>query len=80
MPGLFPPTKVFGSTYFDGSAVYQIDLMTGINSCIAKGFKPKDIIVDMILTSESKLATVDASSYKTISMLFRYFEINSYYQ
>lgn len=59
-PGFFPPAEVFGSKYFDGSAVYDIDIFTAINKCLEKGFTEENIIVDVILTSSANLKTVDA--------------------
>lgn len=79
MPGYFPPAKVFDSLYFDGSAVYEIDIITGIEACIDKGFANSNIIVDIILTSEAHLTTVNATNYKSIGMYFRYLEITHFY-
>jgi predicted patatin/cPLA2 family phospholipase len=79
IPGFFPPAEVMGSSWFDGSAVWDIDIFSAINSCIAKGFKNEDIIVDVIMTSSANLKTVQAEDYKSIGMLFRYLEISSFY-
>lgn len=78
-PGFFPPAEVFDSKYFDGSAVYDLDVFTGINKCVEKGFKEADIVVDVIFTSSASLKEVDAHDYKSIGMLFRYLEISSFY-
>jgi predicted acylesterase/phospholipase RssA len=32
--GFFPPADVFGSSFFDGSAVWDIDIFSAINRCI----------------------------------------------
>lgn len=32
-PGFFPPVEAFDSKWFDGSAVYDIDIFTAINKC-----------------------------------------------
>ena len=77
--GFFPPADVLGSSYFDGSAVWDIDIFSAINSCKELGFKNTDIIVDVILTSSANLKDVHAEDYKSISMLFRYLEISSFY-
>ena len=37
--GFFPPAEVLDSYYFDGSAVWDIDIFTAINRCSEKGFK-----------------------------------------
>jgi predicted acylesterase/phospholipase RssA len=77
--GFFPPADVLGSSYFDGSAVWDIDIFSAINRCTDQGFKNSDIIVDVILTSSANLKDVQAEDYKSISMLFRYLEISSFY-
>ena len=77
--GFFPPAEVLDSYYFDGSAVWDIDIFSAINRCSEKGFKNSDIIVDVIMTSAANLKPVDAEDYKSIQMLFRYLEISSFY-
>ena len=77
--GFFPPAEVLGSSYFDGSAVWDIDIFSAINRCKAEGFAESDIIVDVILTSSANLQEVKADDYKSIGMLFRYLEISSFY-
>jgi len=37
-PGFFEPASVFGSKWFDGSVVYDIDIFTAVNKCIDKGY------------------------------------------
>ena len=34
IPGFFPPVKAFGSKWFDGSAVYELDISSAINRCL----------------------------------------------
>ena len=77
--GFFPPADVLGSSYFDGSAVWDIDIFSAINKCSAKGFANEDIIVDVVLTSAANLKNVTADNFKSINMLFRYLEISSFY-
>lgn len=77
--GFFPPVQAFDSEWFDGSAVWDIDIFSAVNRCKAKGFAEKDIVIDTILTSSANLAEVDAEDYKSIQMLFRYLEISNYY-
>jgi len=36
--GFFPPVEAFGTKWFDGSAVYDIDIFSGINKCLDAGF------------------------------------------
>lgn len=56
--GFFPPAEILGSAYFDGSAVWDIDLFAAINKCADLGFKSEDIIVDAIMTSSANLKDV----------------------
>ena len=77
--GFFPPAEVLGSSYFDGSAVWDIDIFSAINKCTDKGFKNEDIVVDVVMTSSANLKEVQAEDYKSIGMLFRYLEISSFY-
>lgn len=77
--GFFPPADVLGSYYFDGSAVWDIDIFSAINRCTEMGFKNSDIVVDVIMTSSANLKDVKAEDYKSIQMLFRYLEISSFY-
>lgn len=78
IPGFFPPVNAFGSKWFEGSAVYQIDIPTAINKCLEQTSE-ENIVVDIVLTSSAHLKQVDAKDYRAISMMFRYLEINSYY-
>lgn len=77
--GFFPPAEVLGSSFFDGSAVWDIDIFSAINKCTEKGFKNEDIVVDVVMTSSANLKEVQAEDYKSIGMLFRYLEISSFY-
>lgn len=77
--GFFPPADVMGSYYFDGSAVWDIDIFSAVNRCKDKGFSNEDIVVDVVMTSSANLKEVNASDYKSIQMLFRYLEISSFY-
>jgi len=43
------------------------------------GFDDANIVVDVIMTSEKTLKTVDASGYHSIQMLWRYLEVSRYY-
>lgn len=79
-PGFFPPVEAFGTKWFDGSAVYDIDIFSSINKCFDAGFKEEDIVVDVVFTSAANLNTVDAEKLKSVGMLFRYLEISSFYQ
>ncbi len=77
--GVFPPVEFNNTDYFDGSTIWDLDIFSVVNQCQAQGFADEDIVVDVILTSEKTLKTVDASDYKSIQMLWRYLEVSRYY-
>jgi len=77
--GFFPPADVLGSSWFDGSAVWDIDVFSAVNRCTDLGFKNENIVVDAILTSSANLKKVEAEDYKSIGMLIRFLEISSFY-
>jgi len=56
--GFFPPADVLNSFWFDGSAVWDIDIFSAINRCTEKGFANEDIIVDVVMTSAANLNEV----------------------
>lgn len=37
-PGFFPPADSMGTKWFDGSAVYDVDIFSAINKCMDNGF------------------------------------------
>ena len=77
--GVFPPVEFNDTDYFDGSTIWDLDIFSVVNQCQAQGYADEDIVVDVILTSEKTLKTVDASNYKSIQMLWRYLEVSRYY-
>lgn len=54
IPGFFSPVSAFGSKFFDGSAVYEIDIPTAINKCLEKTTQ-ENIVIDVLLTSSATL-------------------------
>lgn len=77
-PGLFPPTDSMGSTWFDGSTIWDLDISSVVNKCL-ETHEESDIVLDVILTSKQDLPVVDASNYNSIKMLKRYLEVARYY-
>ena len=77
-PGYFPPVEAFGSRWFSGDAIYDLDLYSIINDCI-ETHDEGDIVIDVLLTSSAKLREVDAHNFTSLQMLRRYMEITSYY-
>lgn len=77
--GVFVPVAYNNTDYFDGSTIWDLDIFTVVNQCQASGYADADIVVDVVLTSEKTLKTVDASNYKSIQMLWRYLEVSRFY-
>ena len=77
--GVFPPVEFDNTDFFDGSTIWDLDIFSVVNQCQAAGFADTDIVVDVFLTSEKTLKTVDASGYHSIQMLWRYLEVSRYY-
>ena len=80
-PGFFPPSKAFGSEWFDGASVNTLDVLSIINHCRKEaGFESdSDIVIDVIIAQGSNLERVNAADYKTLGMLYRYIEVFSFY-
>lgn len=77
-PGFFPPEDAQGGKWFDGSVVWDLDIFSVVNKCL-ETHKESDIVVDVIMTSSDKLKEVEAESYHSMSMLFRFRAISSFY-
>lgn len=78
MPGFFPPAEAQDTKWFDGSVVWDLDVFSVVNKCL-ETHDESDVVVDVILTSSNSLKEVEAENYHSISMLFRYHAISSYY-
>ena len=76
--GFFPPAVSMGSSWFDGTTIYDIDVYSAVNNCLLT-HALEDVTVDIILTSEKVLRQVDASNYNSMNMLARYLEVAHYY-
>ena len=48
------------------SAVWDIDIFSGVNRCKDKGFANEDIVVDVVMTSSANLKEVNAENYKSV--------------
>jgi len=64
--GFFPPADVLNGHFFDGSAVWDIDIYSAINRCKDEGFAESDIVVDIIMNSAANLKDVSAEDYKSL--------------
>lgn len=64
-PGFFPPAESMDSTWFDGSVIWDLDIFSAVNKCM-ETHAQKDVVLDVLLTSEKVLKVVDASEYNSI--------------
>lgn len=78
-PGVFAPVEIGNTDYLDGSSVWDLDIFSVVGQCKALGYAESDIVIDAIMTSEKTLEEVDASSWTSISMMWRYLKISRYY-
>ena len=62
----------------DGSIKYPVDIFHGKDLCVEKGFKPKNIIIDVILEIGQTLGQVDPSKFNTIQNTARYMSTTAY--
>ena len=77
-PGFFPPAESMGSSFFDGSVIWDLDIFSAVNKCL-ETHADEDVVVDVVLTSRKTLKTVDASNFNAVQMLIRYLEVARYY-
>jgi predicted acylesterase/phospholipase RssA len=63
--GFFPPAESMDGTWFDGSVIWDLDIFSAVNRCM-ETHEQKDVVVDVLLTSEKTLRVVDASKYNSI--------------
>ena len=78
LAGFFPPAESMETSWFSGSTVWNLDIFSVVNKCL-ETVASKDIVLDVILTSEKTLKQIDASNFNTIQVLLRYLEVSRYY-
>jgi len=62
----FSPVEAFGSYFFDGSAIWDIDIPSAVNKCAKKGYAHSDIVVDIVMTSSATLEAKDTSNFNSL--------------
>jgi hypothetical protein len=76
--GFFPPADSMGTSWFDGSTIWELDIFSAVNKCL-ETHSASDVVLDVLLTSRKSLKKVDASKYNSVDMLWRYLEVSRYY-
>ena len=76
--GWFPIVNYNSYQLLTGAILYSADLVNAVNYCTKKGSAISEITVDVVLGSGKTITNIDASHYKTLQVLMRYFAINSY--
>lgn len=77
---MFKSVEAFGSLWFTGKAIYEIDLLSPIKHCQDLGYRDKDIVIDVILSGNPHLSHAMAQYYTSLQVMERSFEIQKYYQ
>ena len=54
-----------GSSYFDGSVIWDLDIFSAVNKCL-ETHADEDVVVDVVLTSRKTLKAVDASNFNAV--------------
>lgn len=75
---LFPIVYSGLKQLLTGAILYSADLISAVQYCEKKGASISEISVDVVLGAGKTITPVDASNYKTLQVLNRYFAISSY--
>lgn len=76
-PVLFPNIEFRGSNYMDGAVKISVDIASGINKCLDKGFTEENITVDVILLNSENLPEL-TSAVHPVEVFMRTYEIFGY--
>lgn len=76
--GLFPIVNYQSYQLLSGNIIYSADLINAVKYCQSKGASYSDISIDVVLGAGKNLTPVDASTFKSLQVLMRYLQINSY--
>lgn len=81
MPLAFPALVQYGKTLLDGGIVWRMDVPGAIRRCLEIVDSEKDIIMDIIMTAESHIETIeDLSKYTTLEHFLRGQEIKNFHK
>lgn len=69
-PGFFAPENAMGTDWYDGALVWDVDMFSIVNECLAT-HAMEDIVVDVVLTESKYLPPVDATDFVTYQYLLR---------
>ena len=78
-PFYFEPVRYNNQEYFSGDIVWDLDIFSVVNECKRAGYAEQDIVVDVIMTTNTQMDHVDTKNYKVIAMLKRFKHIKSHY-
>jgi len=66
IPGIFQTVEIDGDVYSDGSTVMGSNVFSAINRCRSAGYAEENIVMDVISTSSSRLASWDESTNNNV--------------
>jgi len=78
MPVFYQPVKAFGSSFYNGSSITNLDVSVGINKCL-ETHSESDVVIDAIVTSPSHLTPVDPTGWTSFHFGARFLLIARYY-
>ena len=63
--GFFPPANSMNGTWFDGSVIWHLDIMSAVTECLLT-HSQSEVVVDVLMTSAKTLKVVDASTFNSM--------------
>ena len=76
--GIFPIVNYNSYQLLTGNIIYSVDLINAVKFCQSKGAALSSISIDVVLGAGKTIASINASGYKSLQVLMRYLQINSY--
>lgn len=78
IPVAFPPRNFKDNWYMDGGTVWNLNIPSGINHCLDRGFPEEKIVVDIMITDVIEIEQIDQAG-KTFDNWKRGRKIRKYY-
>ncbi len=73
IPGVYPASEQNGRVLIDGGTIWSVNVFSAVEGCRALGYKDKNIIVDILMTSHAEVdSSIDITKLGTLEMYFRY--------
>jgi len=76
--GFFPIVPYSNLQLVSGHIKFALDLLHGVNQCYKLGYTQANITADVVMASGKQLTAADTSMYRTMQVLMRFVEIETY--